>query len=289
MREAARALDDVSDHLGEVLRRADELLADWSRFGAQVRVQVERDTAAIGEVVEGAIARAGTAGIDRAIGDRLRALTIELEKLEQRARAASRAAAEQRDADRRILWGVVAGIVLANALLVVLILRRPEAPPVAEPIRIDPPPAAVAQPPEGAVAPTMPTTTDPSQVGAPAAGAAGAGGAASPASGTATPAGAAQTGASGGRTAGTAGPNAGTAGAPSTAPASASGGPSGVAGGQSAVAGGPNAGGAAAAGAAIKPAAGSGAQGGARPADGTKAMPIALPPKPGPAHHKKLP
>ena len=43
MREAARALDDVSDHLGEVLRRADELLADWSRFGAQVRVQVERE------------------------------------------------------------------------------------------------------------------------------------------------------------------------------------------------------------------------------------------------------
>jgi hypothetical protein len=260
MREAARALDDVSDHLGEVLRRADELLADWSRFGAQVRVQVEHDTAAIGEVVEGAIARAGTAGIDRAIGDRLRALTIELEKLEQRARAASRAAAEQRDADRRILWGVVAGIVLANALLVVLILRRPEAPPVAEPIRIDPPPAAVAQPPEGAVAPTTPPTPDPSQVGAPAAGA---GGAASPANGTATPTGAAQTGASGG--------------------------PSGVTGGQSAVAGGPNAGGAAAAGAAIKPAAGSGAQGGARPADGTKAMPIALPPKPGPAHHKKLP
>src|ERR1044071_4761566 len=174
MREAARALDDVSDHLGEVLRRADELLADWSRFGAQIRVQVERDTAAIGEVVEGAIARAGTAGIDRAIGDRLRALTIELEKLEQRARAASRAAAEQRNADRRILWGVVGGIVLATALLVVLILRRPEAPPVAEPIRIDPPPAAVAQPPEGAVAPTTPTTPDPSQVGAPAAGAGGA-------------------------------------------------------------------------------------------------------------------
>ena len=281
MREAARALDDVSDHLGEVLRRADELLADWSRFGAQVRVQVERDTAAIGEVVEGAIARAGTAGIDRAIGDRLRALTIELEKLEQRARAASRAAAEQRDADRRILWGVVAGIVLANALLVVLILRRPEAPPVAEPIRIDPPPAAVAQPPEGAVAPTTP---DPSQVGAPAAGAEGGAG---PASGTATPAGAAQTSASGGRTAGTAGPSAGTAGAPSAA--AASGGPSGVTGGQSVVAGGQSAGGAAAAGAAIKPAAGSGAQGGARPTDGTKAMPIALPPKPVPAHHKKLP
>ena len=42
MREAARVLDDVSDHLGEVLRRSDELLAEWSRFGAQVRTQVDR-------------------------------------------------------------------------------------------------------------------------------------------------------------------------------------------------------------------------------------------------------
>ena len=271
MREAARALDDVSDHLGEVLRRADELLADWSRFGAQVRVQVERDTAAIGEVVEGAIARAGTAGIDRAIGDRLRALTAEIERIEQRTRAASRAAAEQREADRRILWAVVAGIVLANALLVVLILRRPEAPPVAEPIRIDPPPSAIAQPPAEGAAPTTPTTPDPAQV-APAAG-----GAASPASGTAPAGGAAQTGTGGAPSPGSGGASAVTGG-----------GPSGVTSGQSAVAGAPGVGGAAAS-AAVKPAAGSGAQAGGRPADGTKAMPIALPPKPGAAHHKKLP
>jgi len=252
MREAARALDDVSDHLGEVLRRADELLADWSRFGAQVRVQVERDTAAIGEVVEGAIARAGTAGIDRAIGDRLRALTVELERLEQRARAASRAAVEQRDADRRILWGVVAGIVLANALLIVLILRRPDAPPVAEPIRMDPPAATVAQPPaEGAAGPTTAATPDPAPVGT---GSAAPGPAASPASGGAT------------------------------ATGSAGAGPSATTAGQTAVAG-PSAGGAAAGSA--KPAAGSGAQGAARPPD-AKAMPIVLP-KPGAAHHKKLP
>jgi hypothetical protein len=139
MREAARALDDVSDHLGEVLRRADDLLAEWSKFGGQVRAQVEREAAAVGEVVEGAIGRAAAAGIDRAIGDRLRALTVELERLEQRTRAASRAVVEQRDGDRRILWAVVAGIVLANALLVVLLLRRPEAAPAAEPIRMDAP------------------------------------------------------------------------------------------------------------------------------------------------------
>ena len=137
MREAARALDDVSDHLGEVLRRADELLADWSRFGAQVRTQVDREAAAIGEVVDGAVTRAASAGLDRAIADHLRGLTTELERLEQRARAASRAVAEHREGDRRVLWIVVAGIVLANALLVALLLRKPDAPPVAEPVRIE--------------------------------------------------------------------------------------------------------------------------------------------------------
>lgn len=149
MRDAARALDDVSDHLGEVLRRADDLLAEWGRFGAQVRDQVEREAAAIGEVVDGAVGRAAATGIDRAIGDRLRALTAEIERIEQRTRAASRAVVEQREADRRILWAVVAGIVLANALLVVLILRKPEAAPVAEPVRLDasaPSPAAAAAP-----------------------------------------------------------------------------------------------------------------------------------------------
>jgi hypothetical protein len=137
MREAARALDDVSDHLGEVLRRADELLADWSRFGAQVRTQVDREAAAIGEVIDGAVTRAASSGLDRAIADRLRALTTELERLEQRTRAASRAVVEQRDGDRRVLWIVVAGIVLANALLVALLLRKPDVAPNAEPIRIE--------------------------------------------------------------------------------------------------------------------------------------------------------
>lgn len=141
MREAARALDDVSDHLGEVLRRSDELLAEWSRFGAQVRTQVDREVAAIGGVIDGAVTRAASVGLDRAIADRLRALTGELERLEQRTRAASRAVAEQRDGDRRVLWIVVAGVVLANALLVALLLRKPDAAPVAEPIRIESPAA----------------------------------------------------------------------------------------------------------------------------------------------------
>jgi hypothetical protein len=153
MRDAARALDDVSDHLGEVLRRADDLLAEWGRFGAQVREQVEREAAAIGGVVDGAVGRAAATGIDRAIGDRLRALTTELERIEQRARAASRAVVEQREADRRLLWAVVAGIVLANALLVVLILRKPAAAPVAEPVRLDAPAPSAAAPAAGSATP----------------------------------------------------------------------------------------------------------------------------------------
>ena len=145
MREAARALDDVSDHLGEVLRRADELLAEWSRFGAQVRTRVDGEVAAIGEVIDGAVSRAASAGLDRAIADRLRALTAEIDRLEQRTRAASRAVVEHREADRRVLWIVVAGIVVANVLLVALLVRRPEPAPVAEPIRMEapaPPPPA---------------------------------------------------------------------------------------------------------------------------------------------------
>jgi hypothetical protein len=143
MREAARALDDVSDHLGEVLRHADELLAEWARFGGQVRAQVEREAEAIGGVVDAAVTRAAAAGIDQAIAERLRGLTAELERLEQRARAASRAAAEQRETDRRALWAVVAGVVIANVLLVILVLRKPEVAPVPEAIRVEAPARAV--------------------------------------------------------------------------------------------------------------------------------------------------
>jgi hypothetical protein len=249
MRDAARALDDVSDHLGEVLRRADDLLAEWGRFGAQVRDQVEREAAAIGEVVDGAVGRAAATGIDRAIGDRLRALTAELERIEQRTRAASRAAAEQREADRRILWAVVAGIVLANALLVVLILRKPEAAPVAEPIRIDAP----APSPPAAVAPSA--TPDPA---GPATGSQGA--AATEPTGSAAPA-----------SAGSAAEKPGTGQGATTGSAAMS--------GSAATAG---------SGAPRPPSAGSGAAGGARPVEAGPRAPVASPARPGAPHpHKK--
>lgn len=253
MREAARALDDVSDHLGEVLRRADELLAEWSRFGAQVRAQVEREAAAIGEVVDGAVGRAAAGGLDRAIGDRLRALTGELERLEQRTRAASRVAVEQRATDRRLIWAVVAGIALANALLVVLLLRRPEPAAAAEPVRIEP--ATAARPPvEAAPAPTV----EPLQ------------GSAAPAAGSAAEAVAPATGAA-------------AMGGSAAAPAGA-GGASGATAGSSVAPAGGQAGSAAAA-TSGKPGAG-----GRAAEAGPKASAISLPPRPGAARpHKKLP
>lgn len=153
---AEAALDDVSDHLGVVLQRADELLAQWSTFGTAVRGQVEREAAAIGEAVAGAVdtavARATATGIDRAItdqvGSRLTALTAEIARLEARTRAAARGVADQRMGDRRLLWVVIGGIVLANALLVAILLRRPAAVPAPpEPAKVElsgPPGAASA-------------------------------------------------------------------------------------------------------------------------------------------------
>jgi hypothetical protein len=142
------ALDGVSDHMGEILRRADELLADWSRFGAQVKAQVDREAQQLGNAVaravDDAVARATSTGVDRAIADqigaKLAALSTEIVKLESRTRAASRAIAEDRRGDRRWLWAVAGGVIVANGLLVALLLREPPVPVVMqpEPTRIEP-------------------------------------------------------------------------------------------------------------------------------------------------------
>jgi len=167
---SVRVLDDVSDHMAQVLRHADELLAEWARFGASVRGQVERESVAIGEAVAGAIdasvrqaVAATEAGVDRAvteaianrIGAQLQNLALELGRLEARAKAANRALGEQRAADRRILYAIAGGLAIAIGLLVVLVLRKPPVPePMPAPVPIvepkDPPkpldPAPVADP-----------------------------------------------------------------------------------------------------------------------------------------------
>jgi hypothetical protein len=148
VRDAAKVLDDVSDHMGEVLRQADALLAEWQGFAGKVRAQVDHEARTIGDAVRGAIDEAIARGVDdavaRAMGDRLAAqlqqLAGELTKIENRARAASRAIADQRAVDRRAWWFLGAGVAIANALLVVLVLRGPAEPPAA------PPPAPIVVP-----------------------------------------------------------------------------------------------------------------------------------------------
>ena len=150
MRDAKRlartpeaALDEVSDHMGEVLRRADELLAEWSRFGEVVRHQVEREAQGIGNAVassvEAAAVRGVAASVDRAltehVGARLTALTGEIARLEARARAATRAVADERAVDRKVLWVIAIGVIAANILLAVMLFR-----PSPEPAPIQPPP-----------------------------------------------------------------------------------------------------------------------------------------------------
>lgn len=166
MRDAKRAtraemLDEVSDDLGVVLQRADELLAEWSAFGAAVRGQVEREAqqvgAAVAQAVEVAVGRATASGVDRAVTEqlaaRLTALTGELAKLETRARNAQRLVAEERTGDRRLLWVVIAGVLVANALLAMLLLRPPAAAPAPAAV-----PAQLAAPVEPPVLEAAPLT-----------------------------------------------------------------------------------------------------------------------------------
>src|SRR2546423_1655930 len=106
MREPARQLDDVSAELAEVLRSADRLLDEWSRFGTAVRAQVDREAATVGEAVAGAVEVA----VERALAARLAGVSAEVHKLEQRAKAASRALGDQRAQDRWWLAAIAGGI-----------------------------------------------------------------------------------------------------------------------------------------------------------------------------------
>jgi hypothetical protein len=152
---AEPALDDVSANLGEVLRHADALLAEWSQFGASVRAQVEREAAQIGRAVSD-----GTgAAVERAVRDQLAAMTRELAHLEERVRAASRGLSDQRAHDRRWLAAIAGGVAVALALLVVMVVRGPAAaPPLA--LRVEPAQVAPLQPPPDAHPPDAAVPAD---------------------------------------------------------------------------------------------------------------------------------
>ena len=137
-------LDTASAHMAELLHRADELLLEWSKFGAGVRAQVDREAQQIGgavcDAVDLAVRRAAADGTARAIseqlGTQLAAVSAEVAKLETRARAATRAIAEQRRGDRTLIYGLIAAVLVGNVLLVVLLLRSPAAPVIVEPVPV---------------------------------------------------------------------------------------------------------------------------------------------------------
>jgi hypothetical protein len=158
---AERRLDDVSANLGEVLRHADELLAEWSRFGTSVRAQVEREAAHIGR----AVSDGAGAAVERAVHEQLASLARELAQLEQRARGVSRSLGEGRAHDHRLLGAIAGGVALAIVLLVVIVVRGPgvaPAPVATEPARLQLAPAApldarsidASPPPDAAALPT---------------------------------------------------------------------------------------------------------------------------------------
>jgi hypothetical protein len=199
-RRAESELDNVSAQLGEVLRQADELLAEWQRFGVQVRAGVDREVAtiggAVGDAIDGAVDRAAERAstavdaavartLEHAVHDRIGALAAEIGRLEQRTKAAARAIADDRARDRWMLWAVIGGVVLANVLLAFVLLREPvAAPPAAvpapvpvpvgatdEPAPVEPDPVGSAStttaesaPSPGTTIVTPPTTTTPAPV-----------------------------------------------------------------------------------------------------------------------------
>jgi len=143
-----RQLDDISDHLGEVLRRADDLLAEWSRFGDAVRAQVDREAQAIATTVGDSVDRAVIRGVEKAlvdqVGVRVNAIATELGRVEARARALARTATEDRTRQRALLWAILAGIIGANALLAVLLLRDGGSSAAPQPATFAPPPPVPA-------------------------------------------------------------------------------------------------------------------------------------------------
>lgn len=136
---AVAPLDDVSAELADVLRHADRLLEEWSRFGVAVRAQVDREAATVGTAVAGAV----DVAVQRGLAAQLATVSAEIHKLEQRAKAASRALAEQRAGDRRWLYGIAAGVGAMLVLMVALVVLVTRAP---EPVVIPPAPVPVSTP-----------------------------------------------------------------------------------------------------------------------------------------------
>jgi hypothetical protein len=129
--DAGAQLEELNDQLARFLQHADQLLEDWARFGAQVRATVDAE---IGRVEQG-VAEAGeratrdlaaqvdkvaVARVEKAIGDGLQRLRVELDRAGRATAVTPPAAATP---DRRLLAGVIAANLLLVLVLTVVWLR----------------------------------------------------------------------------------------------------------------------------------------------------------------------
>ena len=121
-RPADDSLAALNDHLGRFLHQADDLLDEWARFGADVRVRVTADAERLGD----AVAQAVDASIDRAAGRvtdqvgarlaaRLTELSADLDRVTTQARRAAAAAAELQLERRRTSRLTIALLGLATS------------------------------------------------------------------------------------------------------------------------------------------------------------------------------
>ncbi len=170
--ESVDPLAELNDHLGRFLRQADELLDEWSRFGAGVRATLDQQLreveAAFARGADAAVAKAAQAmqrglddaaasRVDRALGERVAALRSELERLERIARGlGGGGAAPAKDPRLDRIWiAVIATNVLVVVLIALVWLRGgstsapPQQPMIAPPVVIDAaPPRPDASPPD---------------------------------------------------------------------------------------------------------------------------------------------
>lgn len=129
---ADEPLEALNDSLGRFLRQADELLDDWSRFGADVRTRIAADADHLGATVATAI----DASVDRAASQvsdavasrllsRLTALTSDLDRVTAAARRAAATATADHRRTSPVLLGALAITVATNLLLALLLWSRP--------------------------------------------------------------------------------------------------------------------------------------------------------------------
>jgi hypothetical protein len=134
--DAGERLAELNDHLGRFLAHADQLVDEWSRFGAQVRASVDGELGRVDRAIDGAVDQAvsraaeragrelaGTleaqvaARVDRSLGDGVTRLRGELDRMARTAHAMGTGAPPRSDVGRLTLIAVVVGNLLLAGVL----------------------------------------------------------------------------------------------------------------------------------------------------------------------------